>query len=292
MLWRVLAGGAPPLLAVLYGCLLVVVGSCFVVCGRDIAVWALQSGFMAPELSIIVPAWNEAGRLPVFLDSLAAFAQREARNLEAIIVDDGSTDDTARITRDFCARHPYMRVLRHARNQGKGAAILTGMRHARATARLYVDADGATGFEQLAALEAHAAPVVIGSRHLRGSQVAGGALRRLLGRALNLPVRWLAAPGVRDTQCGFKLFRGDGALELFRYCRETGYALDIELLFLAARRGVAVGEVPVAWRAVAGSKVRVLHDGGAILRAAARVRRRWSRGEYATPADLEFELAD
>jgi dolichyl-phosphate beta-glucosyltransferase len=235
-----------------------------------------------PELSVVIPAWNEAARLPAFLESFAGLG----RDVEVIVVDDGSTDHTAAAAREFS----FVRLLRHARNEGKGAAILTGMRHARAEARLYADADGATGLDQLALLEAHAAPVVIASRHLPGSTVAGGALRRCLGRVLNLPLRMLAVPGVRDTQCGFKLFRGAEAHALFRYCRETGYALDIELLYLAARRGLAVGEVPVAWRAVEGGKVRVLRDGAAILRAAARVRRRWRAGDYDTPADLAFPL--
>jgi len=235
-----------------------------------------------PELSIVIPAYNEAERLPRFLASVLSYVEASGRDIEVLVVDDGSTDGTAGVALAHREGAPALRVLRSARNAGKGAAVRAGMMHARAARRLFVDADGATAIDELPELEralAAGADLAIGTREGGERQVVASLMRRFLGRAFNRAVRSRAIVGLRDTQCGFKLFQGE-ALRLFPLLQEDGFAFDVELLFLAQRRGLRIAELPVDWTAVPGSKVHLLRDGVRMLRAVRRIEGRFQRGEY------------
>jgi dolichyl-phosphate beta-glucosyltransferase len=232
------------------------------------------------DLSIVIPAYNEAERLPEFLGQVLMFAGSDARRIEVVVVDDGSSDGTADYVRGQMPGAP-LRLIRHLQNAGKGAAVRTGMLHARGAKRLFADADGATGMTELAVLEAADAPVAIASREKKGAVVQASKHRRFLGRWFNRAVRMGAVPGLQDTQCGFKLFSTPEAIELFAYCREDGYAFDVEVLMLAHRRGIKVAEVPVRWTEIPGSKVSVLKDGMKMLKAVRRIKGRWRQGGYA-----------
>ncbi len=214
-------------------------------------------------LSVIIPAFNEEKRLPSTLAALAAEKERLGIG-EVIVVDDGSRDDTAQKAQHACADLPCT-VIRLPENRGKGAAVREGMMRASGDLFLLYDADGATPAEDIADLLTRraetGADVVIGSRMLPGrSVVSMSAGRRIIGFLFHLLCLPLL-PGIEDASCGCKLFTRDAARALFPRQRYERFAHDIEILLLARRNGYRIEEVPVSWRAVDGSKVRILRDG-------------------------------
>jgi dolichyl-phosphate beta-glucosyltransferase len=219
-----------------------------------------------PALTVVIPAYNEGGRLGPTLAHVAAYlAPRGAGATELLVVDDGSADDTAATARTGGAR-----VLVHAHNRGKGAAVRTGVLAARGARVLICDADLATPIEELPRLEAAldaGADLAVASRHIAGAriEVLQPWPRRLLGRAFRALVRAALDLPVHDAMCGFKLLRGEVGRELLRAGTIDRFAFDIELMALARRGGWQVAEVPVTWRHVGGSSVSVGRDG---LRAA------------------------
>lgn len=246
------------------------------------------------RISIVIPAYNEAARLPRFLDDALAWLNSSGMDYEVIVVDDGSSDATAELARARAA-NARVRVIRHARNAGKGAAVRTGMLAARMEWRMFVDADGATTMDELPALAAAVrggAQIAIASREGGGKVVKVSGLRKFLGRWFNRVVRAGSVRDIRDTQCGFKLFAGPVAWGLFSLSQEDGYAFDVETLYLAQKLGVKIAEVPVNWTEIPGSKVSVWRDGMKMLRAVRRVKRRWRQGGYTAPALRQTPLSD
>ncbi|MBX3474193.1 MAG: glycosyltransferase family 2 protein [Planctomycetes bacterium] len=247
------------------------------------------------ELSLVIPAYNEAARLPAFLDSVLAYLPTLGLAHEIIVVDDGSGDATSAEVRRRQSDHPQLRLLRHASNAGKGAAVRTGMLAATGRQRLFADADGATAIHELPHLRAAAsagAAIAIASREGGNKVVKVSGMRKFLGRWFNRVVRLGAVKGLRDTQCGFKLYASPQAHALFSLAQEDGYAFDVEVLFLAQRKGLQVAEVPVDWTEMPGSKVSVWRDGMKMLRAVRRVKRRWRRGGYEAPAPRHTPLSE
>jgi len=239
-------------------------------------------------LSVVIPAYNEASRLPPYLESVSAYLTRRGMAHEILVVDDGSTDDTAQVVEQFAAAHPSVSLIRLPRNTGKGAAVRTGMQAARGILRLFADADGATPIQELERLETavqQGADVAVGSRTLasRDTRYAVKARlhRTLMGNLFNRIVRSLGIRDICDTQCGFKLFRDATATDLFSVARIDGYGFDLELIYIAQRRGYRIAEVPINWSDQPGSKVRVLRDGFRMLRELLAVRCNERRGLYA-----------
>lgn len=233
------------------------------------------------DLSIVIPAFNEQERLPRFLDSV--LAGLGSRNTEVIVVDDGSTDQTRGLVLQRCKTWPNLRLIALQKNCGKGAAVRTGMLAAQGRLRLFADADGATEIAELTRLEAAlqgGVQVAIGSREGQGTVVTASKLRRFLGRWFNRAVRLGAIRGLRDTQCGFKLFTAEATQTLFSLCREDGFAFDVEALYLATKLGIKIAEVPVNWTEIPGSKVKLFRDGMRMLRSVLRIRLRWRTGRY------------
>lgn len=236
-------------------------------------------------LSIIVPAYNEAERLPATLHSIRAFLDETGRNAEVIVVDDGSTDATSAVVRGIASADERLVLIRLPQNRGKGYAVRTGVVNAAGERVLFADADGATPIEELARLETHldaGAQVAIGSRGIKDESVTVHAkvVRRLAGRLFHQLVSHLTVRGFVDTQCGFKLFTAPVAQELFSRMRMDGFSFDVEVLLMAQRRGYRVDEVPVNWTHQPGSKINVVADG---LRMAAdlfRIRAYALRGLY------------
>ena len=236
-----------------------------------------------PRWSVVLPAFNEARRLPAYLDDVVGYFDGRGEPWEAIVVDDGSTDGTADLVLARARACPAVRLLRLPANAGKGAAVRAGMLAATGAVRLFTDADGATPIAELKRFEpalAAGADLVIASRVLADPAVSVSALphRVAAGRVFNWLVARLGLRGVADSQCGFKALSARAAEDLFGRLRTRGFGFDVELLLLAQAAGYRVVEVPVNWADQAGSKVGVLRHGPAMLwqivRARARLRRR------------------
>ena len=233
-----------------------------------------------PRWSVVIPAYNEAERLPTYLQEVATYLEGRGESYEIVVVDDGSVDGTRERVLALAAAHPGIVLQPLSVNRGKGYAVRTGMARARGTFRLKADADGATPIVELKRLEAavHAgADLAVGSRALADPSVTvrARAHRRHAGRLFHLITRGIGVRSVVDTQCGFKLLRGPVADNLFPDLATDGFGFDVELLLLAERRGYRIAEVPVNWTDQPGSKVAILKDGprmlGQILAARARV---------------------
>jgi dolichyl-phosphate beta-glucosyltransferase len=231
--------------------------------------------------SVVIPAFNEARRLPPYLEDIIAFFDGRGEPYEVIVVDDGSRDGTAERVRDVAGSAP-VRVIPLAGNEGKGAAVRHGMLAAVGAHRMFTDADGATPITELKRLEAAlagGADVAIGSRAVRdtGVSVVARPHRVLAGRVFNGMVARLGLPDVGDSQCGFKAFTARAAEAIFGKLRTRGFGFDVELLMLARFYGFRVAEVAVNWSDKPGSKVGVLKTGPGMLWEIMRARLRMVR---------------
>jgi dolichyl-phosphate beta-glucosyltransferase len=233
------------------------------------------------ELSVIVPAYNEEGRLEPGLRRALEYLRGRGRPFELLVVDDGSRDATSAVAAAFAAEG--VRVIRHERNRGKGAAVRTGVAASRGERVLISDADFSTPIEEVEKLEARlgaGTPLVIGSRGLDSSQVRQHQpfYRELMGRTFNLVIRLIGVRGIRDTQCGFKLAAGDFGRSLFAALTLDGFAWDVEMIWLARRRGAGVAEVGVVWINSPDSRVDPIRSSLSMLRDVLLIRFR-HRGE-------------
>lgn len=238
-----------------------------------------------PGLSIIVPAYNEARRLPDTLPRLVDYARQLGELVEIILVDDGSVDGTSEVATDLGRAAGFVSVLRSPENRGKGASVRRGMLAARHGHVLFTDADLSTPIEEAAKLRAAldaGADVAIGSRRLAQSdvQVHQPWLRGLAGRTFSGFVSLLLLPGIGDSQCGFKAFRRPVARELFRRQRLGRFSFDAEVLWLARHLGYRVAEVPIVWRNDPRSQVRLVRDSFGMLLDLGRIRINAWTGRY------------
>ena len=229
--------------------------------------------------SLVVPAFNEAGRIEDCVRMIAAWTRTRpgGSEWEVLIVDDGSSDDTAaRAQRVATEEKLELRLIAYAPNRGKGAAIREGVLASTGDPVLVSDADLSTPLSEYPKLDGRLAahPVVIGSRAIDEALVRRRQPlhRVLLGKLGNGMIQLFAVPGIRDTQCGFKLFRRDAAEALFSEARIDRFAWDVEILYLARRRGFAIAEVPVLWFNSPESKVRVVRDAAQTLFDVLRIR--------------------
>jgi dolichyl-phosphate beta-glucosyltransferase len=234
----------------------------------------------APALSVVIPAYNEQARIGASLDRALAWLDERGEDYELIVADDGSTDTTCALVEARAARHPRLKLLRLP-HRGKGGAVRGGMLAAQGRLVLFSDADLATPIEELDKLRAAlaaGADVAIGSRALAGSdiRVRQHPARELMGRTFNLIIRAIVMGGIKDTQCGFKLFTAEAARDLFSRATVDGFAFDVEVLMLAKGRW-RVAEVPVVWRHVDESKVSPGKDAALMLRDVLKLRlSRWN----------------
>lgn len=231
----------------------------------------------APLLSVVIPAFNEAGRLPATLTAIDAFFRGRC-TIEIIVVDDGSTDATATVA----AGRPGVVLIQNLVNSGKGHSVRRGVLAARGERVLICDADGSTPigeFAKLAAALDAGADVAIGSRDLPDSVVSPRQplLRRVVAGLLRSARRRRILPEIRDTQCGFKLFRRSVAHEVFGGQTLTGWLFDCEVLALAAERGCRIVEVGVRWANDPSSRVRLVGDLGRTWREYRYLVRRFGR---------------
>lgn len=250
--------------------------------------WASQPNDAEPEISVVIPAYNEEWRILPTIGAIAVEISARGVAWELIVSDDGSTDRTRDLVRGLGL--PNLRLL-ESPNTGKGGAVRRGMLAARGRYVLFADADQSTPIEQFGRLldriTVHGADVVVGSRGADGADVAHkSVLRTILSAGLNAIVRIGFRVPLADTQCGFKLFTRDAAQTLFRMQRIDGFSFDLEVLFLARRRGMRLAEVAVEWIDAPGSTVDPGKVAVQFLRDLVRIRS-WSlRGRYRTLRDL------
>src|SRR5262249_28411095 len=217
-----------------------------------------------PVVSIVVPAFNESSRIGDSIRKIDAFIQQSPMTFEIIVVDDGSSDNTAEIVRD--CRIKGVRLVQNYRNQGKGYTVRHGVLAASGDYVLFTDADLSAPIEELNKLFDVAinegADIVIGSRALdrRYIEKHQSRFRELGGMTFNLMVRGLLGLRLHDTQCGFKLFRRERCRRIFEQQTTYGFGFDPEVLFLAKRNGLTIRETPVRWSHAEGSKVNFLRD--------------------------------
>ena len=241
---------------------------------------------MTRSISIVIPAFNEQVRLPDTLRRVERYLQdTDWAFHEILVVDDGSTDGTFDAAAAFAAANPNIRVLRNPGNRGKGFSVRHGMLEARGEWRLFSDADLSTPIEELeklwrAVLQSNN-EIAIGSRALDRSLIGvhQPGYREAMGRVFNAVMRAATGLAISDTQCGFKLFRGDVAQEVFSRQILERFGFDAEVLYIASRRHYRIAEVPVRWNHVEGSKVGMLtglHAFGELL----EIRLNSLRGKY------------
>jgi dolichyl-phosphate beta-glucosyltransferase len=230
-----------------------------------------------PRLSVVVPCYNEEVRLPRTIEQIERYLGSRGDRYELILVDDGSADGTRRAMEEAAARNKSIRIVALPVNRGKGRALAEGVRVSRGDYVLVTDADLSTPIEELPKLEAALAAgagVAIGSRAIKGSRVelSQPIYRVLMGKAFNIIVQLVLLPGIWDTQCGFKLFRGDIARDVFEGLTTDGFGYDPEVLYLAKKKGVRIAEVPVVWRNSAPTKVNAIRSSLDMFRHVLRIR--------------------
>lgn len=240
-----------------------------------------------PLLSIIIPAYNEERRLPGTLDEIHHFLSAQSYAYEVLVVENGSSDRTLEIARAYQERFPYIKAL-HEDGRGKGLAVRTGMLAAEGEYRFICDADLSMPIAEVNRFIPPLMPeadIVIASREAPGAvRYNEPEYRHLTGRMFSLVVRWLALPGLRDTQCGFKCFHAAVAEEVFPLQTIDGWTFDVEVLYIARRRGYKIVEIPIPWYYAAESKVKIFKDLSKVVRDLVRIRTNAWRGVYdATP---------
>jgi dolichyl-phosphate beta-glucosyltransferase len=221
-------------------------------------------------LSLVVPAYNEALRLPRTLDTIRNHLEAAGEDYEVIVVDDGSGDGTAGEAKRKAEGWRQLSVVRLSVNAGKGAAVREGMLRARGDHRAFSDADLSTPLDELARLQACLGGdchVAIASRDLPGSniEVRQSGPRELAGKTYNRLLRLLLLPGIHDSQCGLKVFTAEAAVTCFTPLRTMRFGFDAEVLLRARRQGWSIAEVPVRWSHVEASRVTAGRDAPRML---------------------------
>ena len=238
-----------------------------------------------PKYSIVIPAYNESTRLPATLDSVVGCIRKQGWAAEVIVVNDGSSDTTAEVVRDFARTAAEVRLIENPGNRGKGYSVRNGMLQARGDVALFTDADLSAPIEEaerlFAALE-QGADIAIGSRWLEsGRQTHKQPLyRQFFGRCFNAVTRMVMGLHFADTQCGFKAFTREAAQAVFPLQTIERWGFDPEILFIALQRGLRVVEVPVGWAHDERTRMSYLKDGMKMLEEIATIRWNALRGRY------------
>ncbi len=231
-----------------------------------------------PELSVIIPAYNEAGRFGPHIPGILDYLRAHYPAFELLVVDDGSADQTAAVVQAAFAAEPRARVISYRPNRGKGYAIRTGVLASQGDCVIFLDADLSTPIDEIprALAELQSADIVVGSRRLPGSDIrVQQPLYRRLATFLFDTIKHLMVGlwHISDTQCGFKAFRGEAARQLFALGQVDRFMFDVEILYLAERAQLRLKEMPVRWADAAGSKVKFWEGVVNMIRDLWRIRR-------------------
>jgi len=235
-------------------------------------------------LSVVIPAYNEERRIGRTLAKMRKFLDAQQYTYEVLVVDDGSTDTTRPVVDIIAEGWPQLKLITNPANRGKGAVVRQGVLAARGQHILFTDADNATPIEQLDKLLPYIKeyPIIIGSRHCPGARIhiPQSLPRILLSRGSNLLIRFLAVPGIWDTQCGFKLFERNAGQNIFANVRLTRFGFDFEALVIAQHLGYRFKEVGINWYNDMESKVRTGREALRTLRDLFRVKLNLLQGKY------------
>ena len=246
-----------------------------------------------PRYSIVIPAFNERARIPATLERVVECVRSHAWNAEIIVVNDGSTDDTAQIVQQFSVHSPEVRLVENPGNHGKGYSVRNGILQAQGEVVMFTDSDLSAPIEEadrLFAAIAAGADIAIGSRWLEsGRQTHRQPLyRQFFGRCFNLVTRAVMGLSFVDTQCGFKAFTRSAAQTVFQLQTIERWGFDPEILFIAVKRGLNVKEVPVSWAHDERTRMSYLKDGLQMLQDLALIRWNALTGRYSRKVDTVF----
>jgi len=236
-------------------------------------------------ISIVIPAYNEEKRIGSALSKISEYMRLRKDDYEILVVDDGSKDNTKSVVFDHIKKDKNIKYIANPGNKGKGYAVRNGMLNSSMDFVLFSDADLSTPIEELGSFLQYTDDfdVIIASRNMKESNVVKQPIyRRLPGKIFPLFVNLLAVRGIKDTQCGFKLFSRDAAHKIFHLQHLHGFAFDVEVLFIARKLGLKIKEVPVTWRNDADSKVHVVRDSGRMLAELVKIRMNQVKGKYKT----------
>jgi dolichyl-phosphate beta-glucosyltransferase len=239
--------------------------------------------------SLVIPAYNESSRIRPTLDEILRYTAEKKWDVEILVVDDGSRDDTPAIVREYGRAHPQVQLIQNPGNRGKGYSVRNGMLHASGDICLFTDADLSSPIaeaEKLFAAIREGADIAIGSRWLRAElQTERQPLyRQAFGRIFNLLLRLVLGLRFRDTQCGFKAFRREAAQRIFPLQKIERWGFDPEILYLARRMNLQIAEVPVVWAHSEGTRLHPFRDGLRMFGDVMRIRWNGLMGAYSVPA--------
>jgi dolichyl-phosphate beta-glucosyltransferase len=236
-----------------------------------------------PLLSIIIPALNEERRLPPSLEKIDAFLKTQPFSAEVIVIDNGSKDRTAEIVREYSTVHPYVSLI-HLKERGKGRAVKAGMLAATGDFRFICDTDLSMPIDEIVKFlppNSNGYDISIATREgNEARRIDEPEYRHFMGRVNNLIIKVTAVRGFEDTQCGFKMFNRESAEDLFAVQRMNGIGFDVEILFIAKRRGYKIRQVPITWYFDPDSKIRLVQDSLNMLREIWEIRQNWRKGLY------------
>lgn len=236
------------------------------------------------EFSVVIPAYNESKRIRHALTRIASYMEYKKYGYEIIVVDDGSADDTREIVKGF--NNKKIVLIRNERNMGKGFSVRRGMLAAKKDYVLFSDADLSAPIEELEKfipfIKSH--EIIIGSRNLKGSdiQIKQPFIRSKLGRAFPFLVNLALLKDIKDTQCGFKLFRKEVIEPVFEKQTINSFCFDVEILFIARKFGLGIKEIPIVWANSLGSKVRAIADSYLMFRDVIKIVYQDRKGCYET----------
>ena len=234
-------------------------------------------------LSIVIPAHNEAKRLPPTLASINDYMCEQPYSFEIIVVENGSEDHTAEVVEQHASNNDQVHLI-SVPERGKGIAVRTGMLAANGEYRFMCDADLSMPISQIARFlppELSNYDIAIGSREIEGSmRLNEPTFTHVRGRIFSNLVKLIVLPGFEDTQCGFKCFHARAAIDLFTNQQLDGMSFDVEVLYIARKRGYKIMEVPVDWYFHSESRVRMVKDSLRMLTDVLVLRRNWKSGKY------------
>lgn len=237
-----------------------------------------------PYLSIILPAYNEEHRIERSLEIRHKYLERQNYSYEVVIVNDGSTDKTREIIKEKIKDWPHFKLEEYGENRGKGYAVRHAMLKAKGEWRLFMDVDESVPIKEIELLWPHIKEyeIIIGSRYCEGGKVAEKQplIRRFISRGGNLLIQLLVAWGIKDTQCGFKMFSEHVAKEIFPLQTMERWSFDIELIAIAKRHGFKIKEVPIVWHEEPGSRLRAVKASARALKDLFVIKWRLLLGKY------------